>query len=57
MDLFNKKTKRNNSRLNINITNEMIIIYKIKDENSDSEDSQDEDKYEIKLFGEKFIKK
>ena len=58
MELLNKKTKRNNSRLNINITNEMIIIYKIKDEvTEDSQDSQDEDKYEIKLFGEIFIKK
>ena len=58
------KTIRNNNRLNINNTNEMIIIYKINDEDNedsednqyeDSEDNQDEDKYEIKLFGEKFI--
>ena len=45
-----KKTKRNNNGLNINNTNEMIIIYKIN-----GKDNQDEDKYEIKLFGEKFI--
>ena len=45
-----KKTKTNNNRLNINNTNEMIIIYKINDK-----DNQDEDKYEIKLFGKKFI--
>ena len=49
MELF-KRTKRNNNRLNINNTNEMIIIYKIN-----GKDNQDEDKYEIKLFGEKFI--
>ena len=63
MELF-KRTKRNNNRLNINNTNEMIIIYKINDEDNedsednqyeDSEDNQDEDKYEIKLFGKKFI--
>ena len=55
MELLKKKTKRNNNGLNN--TNEMIIIYKINDENNeDSEDNQDEDKYEIKLFGEKFIK-
>ena len=59
MELLKKKTKRNNNGLNN--TNEMIIIYKINDEdNEDSEDNQyednqDEDKYEIKLFGEKFI--
>ena len=62
MELLKKKTKRNNNRLNN--TNEMIIIYKINDEDNedsednqyeDSEDNQDEDKYEIKLFGEKFI--
>ena len=57
-----KKTKRNNNGLNN--TNEIIIIYKIKDKNNeDSEDNQyedseynkGEDKYEIKLFGEEFI--
>ena len=45
-----KKTKKN----------EMIIIYQINGEdNEESEDNQDEDedKYEIKLFGEIFIKK
>ena len=61
MEILKKKTKRNNNRLNINNTNEMIIIYKINDEdNEDSEnnqyeDNQDEDKYTIKLFGKKFI--
>ena len=41
MELLKKKTKRNNNILNINKANEMIIIYKINDEdNEDSEDSQ-----------------
>ena len=46
MELLKKKTKRNkdNDKLNKNILNEMIIIYKI------------EDNYRIKIFGEKFIK-
>ena len=88
MELLKKKTKRNNNGLNINNANEMIIIYKINNEDSedsednqyedsgdnqyddsgdnqdedsgdnqdeDNEDNQDEDKYEIKLFGKKFI--
>ena len=53
MELLNKETKRNNNRFDINKSNEMLIIYKIKEE--ENEDSEDEDKYEIKLFGEKFI--
>ena len=56
MELLKKKTEGNNNIVNINKTNEMIIIYKINDEdNEDNEDNQDEDKYKIKLFGEKFI--
>ena len=57
MELLNKETKRNNNRLDVNNSNEMLIIYKIKEEDSeDSQDSENEDKYEIKLFGENFIK-
>ena len=46
MELLKKKTKRDkdNDKLNKNILNEMIIIYKI------------EGKYRIKIFGENFIK-
>ena len=44
MELLNKKAEGNNNIVNINNKNEMIIIYKIK-----------QDKYEIKLFGKKFI--
>ena len=62
MELLRKKTKRNNVRLNINNTNEMLIIYKINDEdNADIEDNQYEgnlyeDKYEIKLFEKNLLK-
>ena len=64
MELLNKKAEGNNNIVNINKTNEMIIIYKINEEDNEdsednqyenSEDNQDEDKYEIKIFGEKFI--